>query len=128
MLGMVAAWCEGQANNAEVTEFIAPLRALAAEWESLARGIAARAAADPEEVGAASYDFLMYSGYAALAYWWARSAGAAASGADPDLARSKRDTARFYFARLLPRTRQHKAAIEAGATSLMSLPADGFGR
>ncbi len=128
MLGMVAAWCEAQAGDAEVAEFIEPLRALAAEWETLARGIAARAAADPEEVGAASYDFLMYSGYAALAYWWARSAGAAASGSDPDLARSKRDTARFYFARLLPRTRQHKAAIEAGAASLMSLAADGFGR
>ena len=56
------------------------------------------------------------------------STGAAAFGSDPDLARSKRDTALFYFARLLPRTRQHKAAIEAGAASLMSLAADGFGR
>jgi len=125
MLRMVAQFCDAQAGNADVAEFIDPLRALVAEWEALGRGIAARAAADPEEVGAASYDFLMYSGYAALAYWWARSVAASASGA-PGFAEAKRATARFYYARLLPRTRQHKAAIEAGAGPLMSLPAERF--
>ncbi len=125
MLRMVAQFCDAQAGNADVAEFIDPLRALVAEWEALGRGIAARAAADPEEVGAASYDFLMYSGYAALAYWWARSVAASAGGA-PGFAEAKRATARFYYARLLPRTRQHKAAIEAGAGPLMSLPAERF--
>ncbi|HAB65537.1 MAG TPA: hypothetical protein DCE49_15430, partial [Pseudomonas sp.] len=32
----------------------------------------------------------------------------------------------FYFARLLPRTAAHKAAIEAGSSSLMKLAADQF--
>ena len=40
---------------------------------------------------------------------------------------AKRDTARFYFARILPRTLAHKAAIESGADSLMALPEAGFG-
>ena len=40
---------------------------------------------------------------------------------------AKRETARFYFARLLPRTLSHKAAIESGAAPLMSMPAELFG-
>ena len=67
----------------------------------------------------------MYSGYVALAYWWARSVAAAAArgGADGGrLLAAKRDAARFFFARLLPRTLAHRAAIEAGAATLPELP------
>ena len=39
---------------------------------------------------------------------------------------AKLETARFYFARILPRTRAHKAAIESGADALMALDADAF--
>ena len=95
------------------------LRGKAADWAALSRRIGERAAADPAEAGAAAYDYLMYSGYVVLAYWWARSVAAAAGG--PMLA-EKRDTARFFFARLLPRTLAHQAAIEAGAASLPELP------
>ena len=38
---------------------------------------AQRAVGNPDEVGAAAYDYLFYSGYVALAYWWARSVAAA---------------------------------------------------
>ena len=128
MLAMVAEFCEAQAGNAGLAEFVAPLRAKAAEWDAVSRGIAVRAAADPEETGAAAYDYLMYSGYVALAYWWARSVAAADATTQPaGFAEAKRETARFYFARLLPRTLLHKAALESGAAPLMSLPVDGFG-
>ena len=33
--------------------------------------------ADADELGAGAYDYLFYSGYVALAYWWARSVVAA---------------------------------------------------
>jgi hypothetical protein len=39
---------------------------------------------------------------------------------------AKRETARFYFARILPRTLAHAAAIGSGAASLMSLDAGRF--
>jgi hypothetical protein len=39
---------------------------------------------------------------------------------------AKRETARFYFARILPRTLAHAAAIGSGAAPLMSLDADRF--
>ena len=126
MLGMIAEFCDSQAGNAEVAEFLAPLREKAAEWEAMGRGIATRAARDPEETGAASYDFLMYSGYVSLAYWWARSVALAATTRPGAFAEAKRETARFYFRRILPRTLAHRAAIESGPATLMTLPSDLF--
>ena len=113
---------------APVSEFIGPLRAKAAEWSELTTGILQRGAANPEELGAASHDYLFYSAYVVLAYWWARSVFAADASSRPQAFKdAKRETARFYFARMLPRTLAHKAAIEAGAASLMALPAEAFG-
>jgi hypothetical protein len=90
-------------------------------------GVGQRAVADADEVGAAAYDYLFYSGYVALAYWWARSVAAADASSQPDSFKdAKRETARFYFARILPRTLTHAAAIGSGAASLMSLDAARF--
>jgi hypothetical protein len=47
---------------------------------------------------------------------------AASTGQQSDaFKQAKRDTATFYFARILPRTLQHKAAIEAGVESLPAI-------
>ena len=127
MLAMIEDFCADGANQQAAGEFIAPLREKAGEWRQLTQTIGLRAAADPDEVGAAAYDYLFYSGYVALAYWWARSVVAAeASTRSSAFKASKRDTARFYFTRLLPRTLTHKAAIESGASPLMALEADRF--
>jgi len=40
---------------------------------------------------------------------------------------AKRATARFYFARILPRTLTHAAALRAAADTLMTMPAEQFG-
>ena len=83
---------------------------------------------NPEEVGGAAYDYLFYSGYVALAYWWARSVAAAErSSASAAFKAGKRETARFYFDRILPRTLMHRAAIESGVDNLIALDADAFG-
>ena len=83
---------------------------------------------DPEEVGAAAVDYLFYSGYVTLAYFWARSVAAADdSTRSAGFKQAKRATARFYFGRILPRTQTHAAAIRAGAASLLDLPAELFG-
>ncbi|MFL6591963.1 MAG: acyl-CoA dehydrogenase C-terminal domain-containing protein [Luteimonas sp.] len=127
MLEMIEQFCTAKAGDPAVDEFLVPLRAKAAEWAALSRTIAGRAAADADEVGAAAYDYLFYSGYAALAYWWARSVAAAMASPHQEAFReAKRETARFYFARILPRTLAHKSAIESGASALMSLDAERF--
>jgi hypothetical protein len=127
MLSMIHAFCDDPSVQDMAGEFIAPLRGKAAEWQQLTNAIGMRAAANAEEVGAAAYDYLFYSGYIALAYWWARSVVAAGNSMHPDAFKAaKRETARFYFSRILPRTLAHKAAIESGAAPLMSLESDRF--
>jgi hypothetical protein len=127
MLEMIEAFCADGANQQAAGEFIAPLRDKASEWQQVTRAIGQRAASDADEVGAAAYDYLFYSGYVVLAYWWARSVVAAdASTRTSAFKAAKRETARFFFARLLPRTLMHKAAIESGAGPLMSLESERF--
>jgi alkylation response protein AidB-like acyl-CoA dehydrogenase len=126
-LGMVEAFCTRHEGDPVLAEFVDPLRAKAAEWQQLTLDIGRRAMADANETGAAAYDYLFYSGYVALAYWWARSVAAADASPRPQAFKdAKRETARFYFARLLPRTLAHKAAIESGAAPLMAPDAGTF--
>ncbi|SJZ75274.1 acyl-CoA dehydrogenase C-terminal domain-containing protein [Novilysobacter spongiicola] len=126
-LGMVGAFCKEHAGNPAVAGLLGTLQEKAAEWQQLTRQVAERAAANPEEIGAAAYDYLMYSGYVALAYWWARSVVAAEASSHPEAFKAaKRETARFYFDRILPRTLAHAAGITAGAGSLMTLDAAHF--
>ena len=85
---------------------------------------------DREEVGAASVDYLMYSGYACLAYFWAdmaRLAAELAAGTGEEaFYKAKLQTARFYFQRILPRTRAHVAAMLSGANNLMEMAEEDF--
>jgi hypothetical protein len=79
-------------------------------------------------VGAAAVDYLFYSGYAALAFAWARSVAAAdASSQSEDFRQAKRLTARFYFDRILPRTCAHLASMQAGGDSIFAMPDVLFG-
>jgi alkylation response protein AidB-like acyl-CoA dehydrogenase len=103
-------------------DLAAALSATAGEWEAMSLDIGRRAMADLNEVGSASVDYLFYSGYAALAFCWARMAGVAAAGdpADP-FVQGKLATAEFYFRRMLPRAQAHRAALDAGAATLMNV-------
>ena len=126
-LGMIEQFCVDHAGNAAVAEFVAPLRETAALWQQITLRVGKQAMANADEVGAAAYDYLFYSGYVALAYWWARSVAAAESSSHSEAFKAaKRETARFYFARILPRTMTHAAAIASGAGTLMALDGDRF--
>jgi hypothetical protein len=127
-LAEIETFAKAHEGDEALAEFIAPLRAKAAEWGGLTLDVLKRAASNPDELGAASHDYLFYSGYVVLAYWWARSVAAAdASGQTAAFKQAKRETARFYFARVLPRTLGHAAAIQAGADSLMAMDDARFG-
>jgi len=126
-LGMIDAFCDEQDGNAAVAEFIAPLREKAAQWQRLTMTVGQRAMTNADEVGAAAYDYLFFSGYVALAYWWARSVAASeASSQGAEFKAGKRETARFYYGRILPRTLAHAAAVASGADTLTTLEADAF--
>jgi hypothetical protein len=86
----------------------------------------ARAAKDPETVGAAAVDYLYYSGYVVFAWFHARAVAALRDRHAEDFRAAKLATARFYFARILPRTLAHAATLRAGTDSLMALDETNF--
>ncbi len=103
----------------------APLKELADEWGELTLQLGATAMQDLDEVGAAAVDYLYYSGYATLAFCWAlmaRSADQAQrEGSTDPFHAGKIAVADFFFSRVLPRTKAHKVAIEAGKETLMDV-------
>ena len=135
-------------RSEDLAGFASQLEVITKQWGDIALDCAGRAQANPEEVGAAGVDFLLYSGYVTLAFCWGRialvaqqqlsvnsaaadSAAADSAAADSDAGEAdenylagKLATARFFFARILPRTAAHKAAIEAGAACLMDVSAE----
>jgi alkylation response protein AidB-like acyl-CoA dehydrogenase len=127
-LEQVEGFCARSAQDPTLADLIPKLSLLAKEWADVTQALGKRALANADEIAAAAFDYLMYSGYAALAYAWARSVAAAdASAHSDDFKQAKRLTARFYFARILPRTRTHLAAMQAGADSLFAMPDALFG-
>ena len=125
-------FCQAEADNASLKEFIEPLARLNAELGELTMAVGMKAMSDREEVGAASVDYLLYAGYVTLAYLWARAARTALTAMESasdstEYYRAKLETARFYYQRLLPRTRAHAEAMRAGAESLMTMDVDAFG-
>lgn len=128
---IVHRFCQAHRANAALEEFVEPLAQLNREWGELTLQIGMKALQDREEVGAAAVDYLMYSGYACLAYFWADMARLAAEklaagSGEAAFYRAKLQTARFYYARILPRTRAHVAAMLSGAGNLMEMAAEEF--
>jgi len=123
--------CQAQAEHPQLKGQVAQLAALNAQWGELTQQVGLAAMKNADEVGAASVDYLMFSGYVTLAYFWLRIALVArekldAGSGEAAFYEAKLATADFYFSRLLPRTAAHAAAIQAGAAGLMSLSAEQF--
>jgi len=115
------------AAGSELEEFTAPLKAALENLDALTASVIDSAKRNPNEIGAASVEYLHVFGYTAYAYMWARMAEAAlGKEAQDDFYASKLGTARFYFARLLPRIHSLSATVRAGSESLYLLDAAQF--
>ena len=128
---VVHKFCKANEENEAIKEFVAPLAEINKEWGELTMKIGMAAMKDREVVGAAAVDYCMYSGYACLAYFWADMARVAAEQlaagtGEEAFYKAKLQTARFYFARILPRTRAHVAAMLSGADNLMDMAEEDF--
>ncbi|WP_028238149.1 acyl-CoA dehydrogenase C-terminal domain-containing protein [Stutzerimonas azotifigens] len=114
------------AAGAPLAEFTGPLEAALANLDELTAWVLEKARHDPNEIGAASVEYLHAFGYTAYAYMWARMAQAALGREDEDFYAGKLGTARFYFARLLPRIHSLGASVKAGSAPLYLLEAAQF--
>lgn len=98
-------------------------------WHEMTGFIAAQAMKSPDEVGAASVDYLMMSGYVILAYFWAQLHNSAENNKGQlgaDFYNGKKKTAQFYFAKILPRCHALRATIMTGADPLMNIKESEF--
>ena len=104
---------------------------LALKWRYLAYRMAMRAKKNPDNVGASSVDFLMFSGYAYMAFMWAQMSAAAhrqlaAGEGDKNFLEAKLHSAEFFFERILPRADAHAKTLSANIESLMAMPTSYF--
>ena len=116
-------------DDPAMAEFVAPLAAACGHLAEAARWIREAAARDPEEIGAASYDFLRLMGFTAFGYLWARSAKVAldrVNGDNTGFYEAKLATARFYMKRILPAAAPLGRTLAAGADALMAMDAEAF--
>lgn len=125
-------FCQAESDNPALSSYIPKVQSLNGKWGEITMQIGEKAMNNADEVGAASVDYAMFSGYMTLAYMWLRIAKAAqakidAGSSDKAFYEAKLITARFYFERLLPRATMHAETATAGADTLMALDAESFG-
>ncbi|RKG30840.1 acyl-CoA dehydrogenase [Acinetobacter guerrae] len=118
-------------SSAILKPYVDQLSQLKTEWLDITQHIAKKAKNNPEEIGAASVDYLYYSSYVVFAYLWARMAKIAQQKLDDGSTehkfyQAKLKTAQFFYNKLLNRTQQHLASIKTGAETVMALDAEDF--
>jgi 3-(methylsulfanyl)propanoyl-CoA dehydrogenase len=126
----VQAYIKAHGNDA-MKPYVAPLTAALGHLQQATMWLMQNAMAKPDNAGAAATDYLGLFGLCALGYMWCRMAESAqakiASGNGvAERMKGKLVTGRFFMERMLPESAAHLARIQAGAGSLMELPAEGF--
>jgi alkylation response protein AidB-like acyl-CoA dehydrogenase len=101
------------------------------DLQSATMWLAQNGTADPDNAGAGAYPYMDLMGLVSLGWMWLKMARASAealagSTGDPDFHEAKLVTARFYAERELPLSTALRRRIEAGAETLMKLPAEAF--
>ncbi len=112
-----------QTSTENMQEFILPLKAATNDLAKLTQDVLMAAQNNIEELGTSANDYLHVFGYTAMAFIWARMAETALEKdvSSDEFYLSKLKTARYYFARLLPRRLSLIASIEAGCDTLFDL-------
>jgi 3-(methylsulfanyl)propanoyl-CoA dehydrogenase len=130
-VGEIRSLCLQNALNSDVGKWSRSLLGYSTRWLLLTARIARQHSQDKNAVNAACVDYLMYSGYVTLGYFWLRIAlaaqrGLAAGTGDAKFYQQKLDTAEFYFAKLMPRANSHRDTIISGPESLMKIQDQDF--
>ncbi len=124
---LVAQLVEEEGVNEKMAEFINPIAYLGDQMTKFTTEIGFKGMQNPDEVGAASVDYLRVAGHLVFGYFFARMAQVAlreiAKGNTDPFYQAKLQTARFYFAKLLPETATLMRTARAGSKSLMDTDA-----
>ena len=129
--GFILDFCKRSKDVKEIRPYLKKLMRLTKQWKSLTRKIGFAAMRNRDAVGAASVDYIMFSGYVLLGVVWAASARAAYKRIEQGTTeeafyRAKIQTAEFYFAKILPRTTSLLETMSTGPDSLMKMEEQQF--
>jgi hypothetical protein len=124
---LVAQLVEEEGVNERMAEFINPIAYLGEQMTKFTTEIGFKGMQNPDEVGAASVDYLRVAGHLVFGYLFARMAQVAlreiANGNTDPFYQGKLQTARFYFAKLFPETASLMRTARAGSKVLMDTDA-----
>ena len=129
--GFILDFCKRARGHKELRPYLKTLVRLTKQWKGLTRKIGFAAMRNRDAVGAASVDYIMFSGYVLLGVAWAASARAAyrrleQGTTEEAFYRAKIQTAEFYFAKILPRTATLLETMSTGPDSLMKMEENQF--
>ena len=120
---LIAQLIEEEGVNEKMAEFINPIAYLGEQMTKFTTEIGFKGFQNPDEVGAASVDYLRVLGHLVFGYFWARMAQVAlreiAAGNTDPFYQGKLQTARFYFAKLFPETATLMRTARAGSKVVM---------
>ena len=117
-----------QKDNSRLANMISQLNESIDQLEQLTQVVLSRAS-DGNELNGNAVDYLNAFGYTAFAYMWCMMSIAAEKeqqANDNPYFENKLVVAEFFFARILPRSHSHAAAVKAGVSSIMALPNEMF--
>ncbi|MBX6327619.1 MAG: acyl-CoA dehydrogenase C-terminal domain-containing protein [Pseudolabrys sp.] len=126
-LGEVGGYVKEKSADKMMSPYVVPLGQAVTHLQQASMWFMQNALTKPDNAGAGSTDYMHLFGLTALGYMWARIVEAVlAKPTAAATANAKLVTARFFMERILPETAIHLARIQAGAESVMELPAEAF--
>lgn len=126
-------FCGRHARNKYMRRFIWDLTKICAQWNTLTLRLMLAGRKDRDVVSSASVHYLMFSGYAMMAYFWAQQAAVASEKLEKgdgkeevDFYKAKIKVADFYFDQLLPRSEGHAESMVKPSRGMTGLPVEHF--
>jgi acyl-CoA dehydrogenase len=128
--GEISGFLAAGKDDMALAPYLGALKASLGHLQQATMWLQANGLKDPDNAGAASYDYMHLMGLTALGYIWARIVKAVlakqAAGESTSDLDAKLILAKFFNERMLPETSAHLARLSAGAATLMALPAEAF--
>ncbi|HEX8579682.1 MAG TPA: acyl-CoA dehydrogenase C-terminal domain-containing protein [Allosphingosinicella sp.] len=118
-------------NEDSIQPFAGALEKAVADLQTATMWLMQNGLANPNNAGAAAYPYMTLMGHVGLGLMWLRMVQASTKALregteDTAFHEAKLVTARFFAERVLPETGSLRRKLEAGADTLMALPAEAF--
>ncbi len=117
-------------EDAALAPYLAPLQTALGQLQQATLWLMQNGPKNPDNAGAASYDYMHLFGLTALGYMSARIVKAVlkrqAAGTSKPALDVKLTLAKFFAERILPEAGAHLARLTSGAATMMEMPADAF--